>query len=301
MVNAMSAKILVVDDSPEVISMLNEMLTLNGFQVFIALGGEQALSISAQITPDMILMDAMMPGINGFEACERLKASPDLMNIPVIFMTGLSDTEDIVKGFDAGGVDYITKPIRHEELLVRMRSHLGNAKKAANAHMVMDGQGLMTLCIRATGEVEWATPQIYRIFGDQVELLGTEISASLEGQVPGSEPLQIQINEDQVRCHLIDQDDTGRCLLKIDDPRQPDDGTKLVHSFGLTEREAEVLLWIVHGKTNKEIAQILGLSPRTINKHLEQVFRKMQVDNRTSAAFTALQCISQRLDLAVTN
>lgn len=298
MVDAMSAKVLVVDDSPEVISMLNEMLTLNGFQVFIALGGEQALSISAQITPDMILMDAMMPGMSGFEACEQLKASPELMNIPVIFMTGLSDTEDIVKGFDAGGVDYITKPIRHEELLVRMRSHLGNAKRAAHAHQVMDGQGLMTLCIASSGEVEWATPQIYRIFGDQVDQLGTRLQASLQGRAPGDEPVMVQVNDDQVRCHLIDQDESGRCLLKVDDPRQPDDSTKLVHSFGLTEREAEVLLWIVHGKTNKEIAQILGLSPRTINKHLEQVFRKMQVDNRTSAAFTALQCISQRLDVS---
>lgn len=274
--------------------MLNELLCRHSFHVFVALNGEQALNIAEQIHPDVILLDALMPGMNGFEVCRQLKAKPALMQVPVIFMTGLSETEDIVKAFEVGGIDYITKPIRHEELLVRMRAHLENAKRAASAHDVMDGHGLMTLCLRGDGEVEWATPQVYKLFPEGVAGIGAGLVKRVNDARVGGPPVTLEVNDETVTFHLIDDDGLGRYLFKIDDPRQPNDQEKLIERFQLTEREAEVLMWIVHGKTNKEIALILDLSPRTVNKHLEQIFRKLSVENRTSAAFTALECIRQR-------
>ncbi|WP_235009211.1 response regulator [Marinobacterium lutimaris] len=292
------AKVLVVDDSPEAISMLNELLCQQNFHVFVALNGEQAIGIAEQIQPDVILLDAMMPGMSGFDVCKRLKSMPALMQVPVIFMTGLSETEDIVKAFEVGGIDYITKPIRHEELLVRMKAHLDNAKRAASAHEVMDGHGLMTLCLRSDGQIEWATPQVYKLFPETAAAAIAEglLESVADARVGGPASV-VSLGDDSVTCHLIDDDGLGRYLYKIDDPRQPNDEEKLVDRFQLTEREAEVLMWIVHGKTNKEIALILDLSPRTINKHLEQIFRKLGVENRTSAAFTALECIRQRWEL----
>lgn len=278
--------------------MLNELLCQHGFQVFVALGGEQAIGIAEQIRPDVILLDAVMPGMDGFDVCRRVKADPELMQIPVIFMTGLSETEHIVQAFEVGGIDYITKPVRHEELLVRMRAHLANAKQAAAAHEVMDDFGLMTLCLRGDGAIEWATPQFYRLFPDAGERIAAQLLAVLDAARVGGEPVVVLLGEDKVSCHLIDDDGLGRYLFKIDDPRQPDDQAKLVSRFRLTEREAEVLMWIVHGKANKEIALILEMSPRTVNKHLEQIFRKLGVENRTSAAFMALECIRQRWDSA---
>lgn len=278
--------------------MLNELLCQQNFHVFVALNGEQAIGIAEQIQPDVILLDAMMPGMSGFDVCKRLKSMPALMQVPVIFMTGLSETEDIVKAFEVGGIDYITKPIRHEELLVRMKAHLDNAKRAASAHEVMDGHGLMTLCLRSDGQIEWATPQVYKLFPETAAAAIAEglLESVADARVGGPASV-VTLGDDSVTCHLIDDDGLGRYLFKIDDPRQPNDQEKLVERFQLTEREAEVLMWIVHGKTNKEIALILDLSPRTINKHLEQIFRKLGVENRTSAAFAALECIRQRWEL----
>ncbi|GGO89250.1 DNA-binding response regulator [Marinobacterium nitratireducens] len=294
----MNAKVLVVDDSPEAISMLNELLCRHGFQVFVALGGEQVINIAEQILPDVILLDAVMPGMDGFEVCRRLKAIPSLIHVPVIFMTGLSETEHIVRAFEVGGIDYITKPIRHEELLVRMRAHLHTAQRAASAHGVMDEFGLMTICLRSDGRIEWATPQVYKLFPGLGVETGPALMASLVRARVGGAPVTVTLAGEEVKCHMIDDDGLGRYLFKLDDPNQPDDQEKLSTRFALTEREAEVLMWIVHGKTNKEIAMILDLSPRTVNKHLEQIFPKLGVENRTSAASAALNCIRQRWELS---
>jgi len=116
--------ILVVDDNPTNIQVLFDVLDASGYRVAIAKNGESALSRLQSHTPDLILLDVMMPGIDGFETCRRIKASPQTCDIPVIFMTALSDTVDKVKGLKLGAVDYITKPIQHEEVLARINVHL---------------------------------------------------------------------------------------------------------------------------------------------------------------------------------
>ncbi|MEY2881715.1 MAG: hypothetical protein RLZZ15_4095 [Verrucomicrobiota bacterium] len=120
----MSETILIVDDTPANLGVLVETLGAAGYQLMVAEDGEEALAQTAQTQPDLILLDVMMPGIDGFETCRRFKSEPRTRDIPVLFMTALSETSDKVRAFAAGGVDYITKPIEHEEALARVRTHL---------------------------------------------------------------------------------------------------------------------------------------------------------------------------------
>jgi two-component system, sensor histidine kinase and response regulator len=120
----MSETILIVDDTPANLGVLVETLGDAGYQLMVAEDGEEALAQTAQTQPDLILLDVMMPGVDGFETCRRLKARPSTRDVPVLFMTALNETADKVKAFGAGGVDYITKPIEHEEALARVRTHL---------------------------------------------------------------------------------------------------------------------------------------------------------------------------------
>ncbi len=118
------ATILLVDDNTTNLNVLLDYLHEHAYNVLIALNGEQALQQLAHIRPDIILLDVMMPGIDGFETCRRLKADATSADIPVIFMTALTETVDKIAGFSAGGVDYITKPFQHEEVLARVKTHL---------------------------------------------------------------------------------------------------------------------------------------------------------------------------------
>ncbi len=116
--------LLLVDDVPTNLKVLVSYLQNFSFKVRIAQDGEDALEQVAYAKPDLILLDVMMPKIDGFETCRQLKQNPETRNIPVIFMSALSDTFDKVAGFEAGGVDYITKPFQHEEVLARVNTHL---------------------------------------------------------------------------------------------------------------------------------------------------------------------------------
>lgn len=117
-------KVLIVDDTPENISVLYEFLTNNALDVLVALNGETALDIVENEMPSLILLDVMMPDMNGFEVCQRLKANPKFVDIPVIFITALSDVSHKVRGFEMGAVDYVIKPLQQEEVLARINTHL---------------------------------------------------------------------------------------------------------------------------------------------------------------------------------
>lgn len=119
-----SNTILIVDDVLANVSVLFDFLTACGFEVLIAQEGESALETAQIALPDLILLDVVMPGMDGFETCRRLKAEPKTREIPVIFMTALADTENKVKGFEIGSVDYVTKPFQQEEVLARINTHL---------------------------------------------------------------------------------------------------------------------------------------------------------------------------------
>lgn len=118
------SKLLVVDDKKENLELMTNILESEGFEVAFALDGEKAIKIAHLFLPDLILLDVMMPGIDGFETCRRLKSLADVKDIPVIFVTAKTQIEDVVAAFCAGAVDYVTKPIRREELLARVNTHL---------------------------------------------------------------------------------------------------------------------------------------------------------------------------------
>src|SRR4029077_9651198 len=125
-----------------------------------------AMRIVDQITPDIILLDAVMPGMDGFETCSRLKRDAGLSNVPVIFMTGLAETQHIVGGLEAGGVDYGTKPIVIEEMLARIRVHLANARLTQSARAALDVSGRYLLAVNGQGSIRWATPQALKLLSD---------------------------------------------------------------------------------------------------------------------------------------
>src|SRR5579864_7632549 len=120
--------VLIVDDAPGNLATLHAALDAAGYRVLVAMDGKVALERVARLLPDVILLDAVMPVLDGFETCRRLKAEPASAHLPVIFMTGLTDTDHILQAFRAGGVDYVTKPINHTEVLARISTHMRNAR-----------------------------------------------------------------------------------------------------------------------------------------------------------------------------
>ena len=123
MKNKSETKILIIDDTPEIIDFIRDALINSKYQVFVAISGEKGLSIVEQVSPDLILLDIMMPGLNGFDTCKEIKKIETVKKVPVIFMSALSETVDKVKAFESGGIDYLTKPVHNDELLARVQIH----------------------------------------------------------------------------------------------------------------------------------------------------------------------------------
>ncbi len=290
--------VLVVDDNSETINMLNLTLSEVGLTVLVALSGEQALTIARRIQPDIILMDAMMPEMDGFEVCRRIKADAIIAHIPVIFMTGLTASEDMVRGFDAGGIDYVTKPINLDGLMARIHAHLTNSKIASGARHALDTLGQHSLSVDMTGNVLWSTPNTHSLmesFGANHEWITEAMPQLLKPWLAAgaSEPLLVdELAEPMLVTAVASQTEEEKLLL-IEPANKPKEEDLLKEKFNLTTREAEVLTWIAKGKTNHEIALILDFSPRTANKHLEQIFRKLNVENRTAAAAVTLRFLSE--------
>ncbi|WP_407165145.1 response regulator [Bradyrhizobium sp. ORS 111] len=290
---------LVVDDSPETLRLLTDALDGAGMTVMVALDGASAIRIVEQITPDIVLLDAVMPGIDGFETCRRLKRDAGLDGVPIIFMTGLAETEHIVRGLEAGGVDYVTKPIVVEELLARIRVHLANARMTRSARAALDVSGRYLLAVNAAGELLWATPQAQKLLSDtlvdaadnfalpapmlqwldQMQKGKSDSKTATVASLPGDEQLRLQ---------YMGKLGPNEFLLRLAKDTSGDVPTEFSSDLGLTTREGEVLSWLSKGKTNRDIAQILGVSPRTVDKHLEQIYAKLGVDNRTAAATIAV-------------
>jgi DNA-binding NarL/FixJ family response regulator len=303
--------VLVVDDSPETLRLLTDAIEEAGMTVLVAREGEHALSIVEKVLPDVILMDALMPGTDGFETCRRLKQNKALAHVPIVFMTGLSDTEHIIEGLEAGGVDYVTKPIVPGELLARIRVHLANARISHSARVALDAFGRFLLATSHTGSILWCTPQAAKLLGDAFRDFDTEgyvlphhaqvwlhqcvaAAAAQPAVIPAS--IKLKTDKSSVRLQLIYIAQIGpdEYLLRLIEGEIGDDQTLLKQKLTVTEREAEVLLWIARGKSNRDIAEILSLSPRTVNKHLEQIYAKLGVENRASAAALAVRTIGIR-------
>jgi DNA-binding response OmpR family regulator/DNA-binding CsgD family transcriptional regulator len=297
--------VLLVDDSPDALGFLTEALEASGYSVLIATSGHGALQIVARISPDLILLDAVMPGMDGFETCRTLKADPAVAQVPVIFMTGLTETEHVVKALESGGVDYLTKPINIDELRARIRVHLSNARSAQSARVALDAAGRHLLAIRGDGQVHWTTPQANRLIETAIghadgigavakaaaawlshRRAGTGQQADTSFAFPGATGLPLTLS-------LLGTIGADEYLFRLTSANRQSEDEMLRERFGLTHRESEVLLWIAKGKANRDIGEILGLSSRTVNKHLEQIYSKLGVENRASAAVKAADVLRE--------
>jgi len=299
-----NACILVVDDSPDSLRFLTDIIEEMGGTVLVALAGQKALEVIDQVTPDVILMDAVMPGMSGFETCRRLKKNSEMLHVPVIFMTGLSDTAHIVEGFQAGGVDYLVKPIDPDELIVRMQVHLVNAKLTQSAYVAMDDARRFLLATNMQGDILWNTPQAAQLIerlekSEEVtrglrlpEYVMHWLGDKFESETVTSTQLMLtDTDEHQLLISYIGKSGPNEYLLRIIENNFAITQALLSKVFGLTARESEVLAWLATGKSNRDIGSILDLSPRTINKHLERIHKKLGVENRTAAAAMALNAL----------
>ena len=195
---------------------------------------------------------------------------------------------------------YLTKPINIDELLARIRVHLSNARLSSTANKALDTTGQHLFTVNTRAQIVWATPQTKKLF-QQAKVNEHWLQTRFSEQVaewlyhkPESEQtLHLKGASLKLKIRLVEYLDNQHVLMKLFDSMAPSGAQKLRQGLPLTIRESEVLYWIGNGKSNSEIGQILSTSPRTINKHLEQVFRKLEVSNRTSAAAIAIRLMSK--------
>ena len=307
---ANSDVVLIVDDVPDNLAVLHDALDESGYTVLVATNGQAALQRAQQVLPDIVLLDAMMPGMDGFEVARQLKANPKTAHIPIIFMTGLTETEYLVAALESGGVDYVTKPIKPKEVMARMGVHLQSAREKRQTRNALDAFGYATITVRASdGCLMWQTPLarelLERYCGTQAPATPNSVHEWLVQCVRGmdhAEPPKLTIERGATRLTFRlhqrtgDSDgiaDGGDWLIVMRETSDTAVIEAMSLSFKLTAREAEVLYWVVKGKTNKDIGDILGSSPATVKKHLERVFVKLGVETRTAAAGMATGRIRQ--------
>jgi DNA-binding NarL/FixJ family response regulator len=255
--------------------------------------------------PNLIVLDAVMPGLDGFETCRRIKGETRLAHLPVIFMTGLKAPEDVLKGLDSGGVDYVTKPVNIAELLARVRIHIANSRVAFGARVALDATGRYLLATDGAGRPSWMTPQAGALLAEAFgaaqapdlalpPLLVPMIRHLIQaGETDKPQPVA-GMHDPGMTIAYLGRNGSDEFLFRLIPATAGGEEGVMQNAFGLTTREAEVLLWIARGKANKEISDILLISPRTVNKHLERVFAKLGVENRASAASLAMRILAAR-------
>ena len=279
--------VLVVDDVPGSLGALCIDLEAQGYTVLVASDGTSALERLDLVTPDAILLDALMPGLDGFETCRRIKANAAWSHIPVIFMTGLSETSHIVKGFEAGGVDYVVKPVRTPEVLARLATHVRNARSARMARDAIDVGGHGVLMVDAHQRMAWRSPKAQQWL-EAFFAPGDDAACIAWLNEPPRAEIRTRTRDDRLltarRLGGVGLGET-MWLLSVRSDDAP--AASRLATASLTPRETEVLSWIAKGKTNRDVGEILGMSPRTVNKHLEHVFEKLGVETRAAAAALA--------------
>jgi DNA-binding response OmpR family regulator/DNA-binding CsgD family transcriptional regulator len=311
-------RILIVDDEPDNLALLATWLREEGYRVFAAESGERALANLTTSAPDIVLLDVMMPGIDGLETCRQLKAHAEFGDVPVLFLSAISETDMKVKGFAAGAVDYVTKPLQRAEVAARVRTHLqlrglqvalearneeldravqqltqaerGLARALRQPVLIVDRSGVVQFCTAA------AEQALTRTLGPRfVRALPREIQGWCVDPARRHSPIEIEGTGGQriVFTFVPDAAIPDRALLVIDEKSPPANPARL-QVLGLTPREAEILFWIAQGKTSPEIAIILATAPATVQRHVANFLPKLGVDTRLAAALRAMEILGEK-------
>jgi DNA-binding response OmpR family regulator len=293
--------VLVVDDEPDSLRMLTAALEGAELSVLVATSGQAALDTLGHILPDLILMDAMMPGLDGFETTSRIKARSEWANIPVIFMTGLTESEHVVEAFEVGGVDYVRKPVNLMELIARVRVHMTQSRAMHASVASLDATGRLMMATDAQGRMLWCTPRAEQAIGriapdwDREAGLPPQVALQVErllqrGARPGS-AVKADYGDDSLELVVIAQYRENEVLIRLNEVSHDQNVARLRDQLDLTQREAEVLLWVGYGKASNDISDVLDISPRTVQKHLERIYVKLGVEKRSAAAAIAIRVI----------
>jgi len=295
--------VMIVDDTPSNLAYLSDTLQEAGYRVLVATNGHDALAQINLLKPDIILMDVLMPDIDGFETCRQLKADPLKADIPVLFMTGLSELDHLLRGFSEGGLDYIIKPIRPQEVLARINVHLNLSRDKLRAENALSISTYSALAINASGIITWLTPAAKALINESMQNgLSIEVDDYLpppilnwaKQHIGSKQRNQSETSDDfltntGLTLRFSNHQISDEYMLWLKKHNQDWNLSSLKDSLGLTFREVEILMWIARGKTNKEVGLILESSPRTVNKHLEHVFEKLGVSTRAAAVAIILQ------------
>jgi len=292
--------VLVVDDTPANLGVVLESLGSAGFRVLMAESGQRALDLLARQHVDLVLLDVMMPGLDGFATFARLRANPEWAGIPVLFMTAIDDPAQKVRALEAGAVDYIAKPVHPPEVFARVRTHL--ELRAARRELERQNAALEAeIALRADAEAQLAQSldRALLVADRDGRIVFQTLRAThlLHRHLPAHTPgrLPPELRDGTKLCtasgillvrRFAGPGDDPLTVLQLSE-ESPPPGPKELTVLGLTPRQGEVLYWIAQGKTNGEIAVILGTSPRTIDKHVEQMLERLGVENRLAAASRA--------------
>jgi len=295
-----TATVLVVDDTPANLGLVLESLGAAGLRVLVAENGPRALELLAQQPVDLVLLDMIMPGLDGLAVCQRIKANAVWRELPLIFLTAVDVPEQKVRALEAGAVDYISKPVHPPEVLARVRTHLDlrtarldlqhkNARLESEIALRLDAEAQLAQSLdralliadrdgRLVFQTLRATHLLFKhLAHHQPGRLPPELATAERYQSPAGALLLHRFTEQG--------NDTLTVLYLIEEHAPP--GPAELTKLGLTPRQAEVLYWVAQGKTNAEIAIILGTSPRTVEKHVEQLLERLGVENRVAAAAQA--------------
>jgi DNA-binding response OmpR family regulator/DNA-binding CsgD family transcriptional regulator len=289
--------LLIVDDLPANLGVLVDFLGGAGYRVLVATSGEWALEQLAHVQPDLILLDLAMPGWDGYETCRRLKADDRWREIPVLILTALSDVVDKVRGFEAGAVDFITKPLEPAEVLARVRTHLQiralqktleerNALLRETSALLQQSLDRAVVLARPDGEVAFCTRRARDLLDQHFPGQGS--AARLPDAVVGWHARQ-----PAAPWRLAGTVAGAGLEILLEGTAAPDPppSAAVLQRLGLTAREAEALYWITYGKTTAEIAEILGTSPGTVKKQVQAMLEKLGVETRLAAALRAMEVL----------
>lgn len=285
-----AAKVLVVDDTPANVSLLLDALTEAGHELLVAESGKSALALLEHNLPELILLDVVMPGLDGFATCKQIKARPEWRDIPVLFMTALNEPDEKVRAFAAGAVDYITKPAYPPEVLARVAAHLQiralQTSLADELALRVEAENQLSQSLDRAVVLADAAGRI--VFSSR--LAEDLLHKHFPGRVPGVLPALLDAAGPLTVRRFAEPGRTDLVMFVLEERGAPP-GPAALMKLGLTPREAEVLYWVAQGKSNPDTATILGSSVRTVHKHMEHIFQKLGLETRNAAALAALEIL----------